>query len=179
METVERWISRISIVFASVIVLAMMLQIVIDVAMRNFLGGGFPATADVVSRYYMVAVSFLPLAMTEVGRRHISATIFTDKLKGGPRRAIQVLGVGLGLAVFGILTWGTGVEALSQTSRDAYVEAGVLRVPTWPSYWILPISFGLMEIVLVLRLIEIIQGRYDDAPHDPLEEVEHHHEETH
>jgi TRAP-type C4-dicarboxylate transport system permease small subunit len=179
METVERWISRASIAFASLILLAMMLQVVIDVGMRSFLGAGFPATADIVGRYYMVAVSFLPLAMTEIGRRHISATIFTDSLKGGPRRALQFFCVGASLAAFVLLTYGTGVEALSQTARGAYVEAGLLTIPTWPSYWILPVSFGLMAAVLALRLIEVFQGRYHDEPHDPLEEVESHLGEAH
>ncbi|MCA0922581.1 TRAP transporter small permease [Pseudooceanicola nanhaiensis] len=172
MKTVERWISRISILFASLIVLAMMLQVVIDVAMRKFLGAGFPATADIVSRYYMVSVSFLPLAMTEVGRRHISATIFTDALRGPARSAVQFLGIGLSLAAFALLLYGTTLEALKQTAKGAYVEAGILNVPTWPSYWILPVSFTLMEIMLLLRFVEFLRGVYRDDPHDPLEEVD-------
>ncbi|MCB1352873.1 MAG: TRAP transporter small permease [Rhodobacteraceae bacterium] len=174
METVERWISRVSILCASLILLAMMLQVVIDVGMRSLLGAGFPATADIVARYYMVAVSFLPLAMTEIGRRHIEATIFTEGLRGAPRRAIQALGVTAGLVAFGLLAWGTALEALSQTRRGAYVEAGAIVVPTWPSYWILPVSLGLMEVVMVLRLVQVIQGRYNDGAHDPLEEVDAH-----
>ena len=172
MKALERWISRISLLFASLIVVAMMLQVVIDVATRKFLGAGFPATADIVGRYYMVAVSFLPLAVTEVGRRHIAATIFTDHLRGRSRKAVQGFGLLLSLGVFGLLFWGTLEEALKQTARGAYIEAGTLSVPTWPSYWILPLSFALMEIVLLLRLTQFFQGTYRDDPHDPLEEVD-------
>lgn len=172
MRAVERWISRISLLFAALIVLAMMLQVVIDVAMRKILGAGFPATADIVGRYYMVAASFLPLAATEVGRRHIAATIFTDRLRGAPRKAIQGIGLLLSLGVFGLLFWGTLEEALKQTARGAYVEAGTINLPTWPSYWTLPLSFALMEIVLLMRLTEFFKGSYRDDPHDPLEEVD-------
>lgn len=174
METSERWISRISMVFASLILLAMMLQVVIDVFMRSTIGAGFPATADLVGRYYMVAVSFLPLAMTEIARRHIEATIFTDRLKGGARRAVHLLGFVVGFVVMGLLAYGSFKEAVNQTARRAYVEAGTIHFPTWPSYWILPLSFGLMTIVLSLRLIEILSGRFRDSDHDPLEEVESH-----
>jgi len=172
MQAVERWISRISVVFASLILLAMMLQVVADVAMRKILGTGFPATADIVGRYYMVAVSFLPLAMTEIGQRHIAATIFTDYLTGAARKAVQMLGLGLGLGVFGLLAWGSGAEALRQTAHGAYVEAGLINVPTWPSYWIPVVSFLLMEAAMVLRVVELVQGRYSDAAHDPLSEVD-------
>ena len=174
MKAVERWISRLCALLASLVVLAMMLQVVIDVAMRKILGAGFPATGDIVGRYYMVAVSFLPLAMTEIGQRHIAATIFTDRLSGRARQAVQALALGLGLAVFGLLTWGSGIEALSQTGRGAYIEAGMVRLATWPSYWIPVVSFLLMTAVLVLRVAELVQGTYRDDAHDPLSEVDSH-----
>ena len=179
METVKQWIGRISLTFAALIVVAMMLQVVIGVFMRSFLGAGFPATADLVGRYYMVSVSFLPLAMTEIARRHIEATIFTDKLTGAPRKAVLIFGYGVALIVFGILTYGATQEAMTQTARGAYVDAGTLHFPTWPSYWIPSVSFGLMEIALAISLIELLTGRFKDDPHDPLEEIQSHIEEAH
>ncbi|MFV0243558.1 MAG: TRAP transporter small permease [Qingshengfaniella sp.] len=167
MEKLETWISRISILFAGLIVLAMMLQVVVDVFMRNFVGAGLPATAELVSRYYMVAVSFLPLAMTETARRHIEATIFTGGLTGMARTAIYLLGCGMGLIVFGLLAYGSLREAIGKTGLGAYVDVGTLRFPTWPSYWILPVSFALMEVVLILKLIQIVTGRFVDSPDDP------------
>ncbi len=173
MDLIEKWIGRISAVFASVVLLAMMLQIVVDVFMRSILGAGFPATADLVSRYYMVAISFLPLAMTEISRRHIEATIFTDNLRGWKRQAVDYLGFSIGLVVFAILTWGSFGEAMIQTERGAYLEVGTTVFPTWPSYWILPISFALMALILILRLIELKTGRLrygaPVAPQDPAE----------
>lgn len=170
----EKWIHRISVVFASVILLAMMVQVVVDVFMRSFLGAGFPATADLVARYYMVAISLLPLAMTELGRRHIEATIFTDRLRGTMRTVVMLTGFVLGFVVFGLMTYGSALEALKQTGRAAYVEAGTLHFLTWPSYWIPVAAFGLMAIVLAIRLIEVLTGRFDMRAHDPLEEVDSH-----
>jgi TRAP-type C4-dicarboxylate transport system permease small subunit len=172
MQIIEIWIRRISLVLGSAILLAMMLQVVVDLFMRSLLGTAFPATADLVGRYYMVAVSFLPLAMTEIDRRHIEATIFTKNLQGGVRKAVFLLGFVVALIVFGILTHGSFTEAMNQTVRGAYIEAGTMRFPTWPSYWILPFSFALMEVVLALRLVELMTGQFDDHEHDPLEEVQ-------
>lgn len=172
METLERWIDRISVVFASVVLLAMMLQIVIDVIMRSMLGAGFPATADLVSRYYMVAISLLPLAVTEIHRRHIEATIFTDKLRGGLRHAVAWLGILIALCVFAMMAHASFGEAMKQTARGAYVEVGTTVFPTWPSYWIPPASFALMALVLLVRVFQLATGRFDLAGHDPLEEVD-------
>lgn len=171
MDALERIIARASALVGALVLMAMMLQITIDVFMRNFVGAGFPATADLVSRYYMVAVSFLPLAMTQVADRHIEATIFTDKLRGGARRAVLLLGALLGVVVFGLLAWGTAAEAMKQSARRAYVEAGTIHFPTWPSYWILPVSAVLMLAVLVIRTIRLARGDAVESSHDPLEEV--------
>jgi hypothetical protein len=63
------------------------------------------------------------------------------------------------------------MEAVSQTSRGSYVEAGIMRFATWPSYWILPVSFGLMTVMMTLRVAQVLGGRFNDTPHDPLEEL--------
>lgn len=171
MNGLERLVARISAFVGSIVLVAMMLQIVIDVFMRNLVGAGFPATPDIVSRYYMVAVSFLPLAMTQALDRHIEATIFTNRLKGGALRAVLIGGVLVAIAVFGLLAWGGTLEALKQTARRAYVEAGVIHFPTWPSYWILPFSAALMLVVLVSRLAGLATGRVGLAGHDPVQEM--------
>ena len=172
MEQVEKWIRWISAVLAGIVLLAMMIQIVADVFMRTFLGAGLPATAELVSRYWMVAISFLPLGMTEIHRRHIEATIFTDHLTGTPRRLVAGFGFAVSLAVFTGMTWGTWAEALRQTAKGAYVQVGQSEFATWPSYWILPAAFGLMSLILLIRLWETLTGRFEMAEHDPLEELQ-------
>lgn len=171
-KTVETAIARFSMVLGGLVLILMMLQVVVDVFMRTFLGAGFPATADLVSKYYMVAVSVLPLALTEIKRRHIEATIFTQKLSGNGLRAVQLFGFAVFAAVLAVLLYGSTLEAISKTSRGAYIEAGTIRFITWPSYWILPFSFGLALIVMVINIIEVLTGRFVDDDHDPLKELE-------
>jgi len=171
MKILENWIAQGSVVFASVILLTMMLQIVADVVMRNTVGAGFPATADLVSRYYMVAISLLPLALTEIHRRHIEATIFTQGFRGKAKRAISWLGIGFALAVFVMMAYVSFSEAIKQTGRGSYVEVGTTVFQTWPSYWIPPVSFALMALVMLLRFFQLATGRFDSIDHDPLEEI--------
>ena len=39
---------------------------------------------------------------------------------------------------------------------------------------IAPVAFGLMLLVLMLRIVEVVTGRFDDHEADPLEEVQSH-----
>ncbi|MBA83835.1 TRAP transporter small permease [Thalassobius sp. S69A] len=166
MHFADRFIAATTKWVGSAILILMALQIVIDVAMRNLLGAGFPATAEIVSKYYMLAVSFLPIAYAELQRRHVEASIFTDMMPRKTHGVIYALGFALSLIVYCLLAWGTGKEALHQTKRGAYVEAGAMDFYTWPGTWILPFCFGLMAIVVALRLIELLSGKFRDAPAD-------------
>jgi TRAP-type C4-dicarboxylate transport system permease small subunit len=163
MNPLERVIATLTTWVGSAVLLLMALQIVVDVFMRNVVGAGFPATADLVSKYYMIAVSFLPVAFSEIKRRHVEASIFTDMMPKWTHPPLYALGFALSLVAYGILTWGTAREAMVQTSRGAYVEAGTIIFYTWPGYWILPICFVLMAAVIVMRLIQVLTGTFADV----------------
>lgn len=158
----HRFIAAATKWLGSAVLVLMALQIVIDVFMRNLLGAGFPATAELVSKYYMIAVSFLPVAYAEISRRHVEASIFTDMMPKKLHPPVYLLGFVLSLAVYGILAYGTAKEALVQTGRGAYVEAGTIYFATWPGYWILPVCFVLMAIVLIGRIVEVLRGTFLD-----------------
>lgn len=166
MRGLERAISHTVILIGGAILCLMALQIVADVFMRNVLGAGFPATAELVAKYYMVAVSFLPVAYAELRRRHIEATIFTDML---PRRwmpAVFFLGFALSGIAYGLLTWGAVSDAASKTARGAYVAAGAMDLATWPAYWIPAVAFGLMTLVCLARLVTVLSGGFSEDPYD-------------
>lgn len=171
LKAIETAVARFSMVMGSIVLILMMLQVVLDVFMRAFLGAGFPATPDLVGKYYMVAVSVLPLALTEIKRRHIEATIFTQGLTGGPLKAVQLFGFAVFGAVLAVLLYGSTLEAISKTARGAYIEAGTIHFVTWPSFWILPFSFAMALIVIVIRIIEVVTGQFTDDD-DPLDQLD-------
>jgi len=173
MRFLERQITHITIGVGCLVLILMVLQIVIDVLMRSAMGAGFPATSELVSKYYMVAVSFFPIAYAELRRRHVEATIFTDWLSPKGKSVIELFGYLISLAVYGALAWGSSLEAVAQTGRGAYVETGTELFYTWPSYWILPVSFGLMVLVLAMRVVvesaNLLFNRASDLPPEAIE----------
>ena len=164
MTLLHRFVGTATKLIGSVVLILMALQIVVDVFMRNLVGAGFPATTDLVSKYYMILVSFLPIAYAELQRRHVEASVFTDMLPRPTHRWIYLLGFALSFAAYVLLAWGTFREAIVQTGRGAYVEAGALIFYTWPGYWVLPISFALMALVLALRLVQVLRDEFEDVP---------------
>ncbi|WP_394183500.1 TRAP transporter small permease [Marinomonas posidonica] len=161
MSSFERILKKLTMGIGVFILGVMPAVIVADVAMRNLFDGGFPATIELVSRYFILVISFLPIAYAEVKRRHIEASILTDRLPNSSQPFIHFLGFILSFFVYVALTWGTILEAYHQTQSNAYIEAGTAIFYVWPGYWILPICYGLMVLVLVMRLVQVVTGRFN------------------
>jgi TRAP-type C4-dicarboxylate transport system permease small subunit len=70
-------------------VLLMMLHVGADIASRNIFGRPIPATNEIVSRYYMVLIAFLPLAWVEQRRRSMVSVEVLDSVLG-PTGAARV-----------------------------------------------------------------------------------------
>lgn len=143
-------ISRILMVFAAIAILGMMLQVVIDVALRNIWHSTLPGTEEVVSAYYMIACAFLPLAYVQRERGHVIIELFTSWL---PERATAFLDglvaavVAVGLLFFTQATFG---KAIAMT-EEREIMIGTIDVVVWPSRWMLPIGLGAMALYMLLQ----------------------------
>jgi len=154
MQRLLEWnVERLVLIVGGALLVGMMLLITIDVVLRGVTGVGFPATSDIVSRYQMVAISFLPIALAEVGRQHVEATVFVDRLPARYQALIIYFGLIASFTVYAMLTYATGRQAVARLKSGAFVEVGQFNFLTWPSYWIVPVSFFIMTTVLVLRLL--------------------------
>lgn len=162
MSHIEHFIKMITMGVGLLVLGMMPLLIVLDVMMRNLFGSGFPAATELVSRYFIVIISFLPIAYAEVQRRHIEASIFVDFLPRSTKPFIYFIGFALSLLVYGALTWGTGLEAYKQMQIGSYIEAGTITFLVWPGYWVLPICYGLMVLVLAMRILQVATGRFKE-----------------
>ena len=69
----------------------MMVHITIDVIGRVVFNNPFDATIEVVSAYYMVAVSFLPLAYISRHEGQIIVELFTRNLRKRPMLRLELL----------------------------------------------------------------------------------------
>ncbi len=68
-------IVTVSTMVGAVALILMMLQIVVEVFLKNIISWPLPLTSIFVANYYMVIVAFLPLGLAEKLSRHISVEL--------------------------------------------------------------------------------------------------------
>lgn len=157
---------------AGILVLVMVLHVTIDVILRYAFNMPIPGTILAVSTFYMTAVVFLPLGLSEEKDAHIAVEVVYDLLGNGARRALDVLGLVVSIIVLSMLTMRTFEEAMAKFRIGAAtVESGV-KIATWPSYWLLPLGFGFMGLVIVLRLVRVMRGEPARRPGPTFDEAD-------
>lgn len=167
MYFVERLLARIIDLFTliSAIALAlMMIQITADVIGKNLFNHPLPGTISTVSQYYMIIVSFLPLALVERSNGHISVEVITEKLSMTVQQKLGFLATLLSAAVFAILTWRAFQEAITKYNIGTFIYEQGVKITTWPSYFLLPLGTGLMTLVLIYKAVRFIRkGEFFDT----------------
>lgn len=152
-EAIVGWMSKLLLAVGGAAILLMMLHITADVAGKYFFNQPIVGTLEFVSRYYMVACVFLPIAYVQLHRQHLMVELFTMKLS--PRRTALVDGI---VALFGVvyaavLAWLVFGQAMHQTGRREFFSITYFDLPVWPSRWFLPLSFGLLALVMLVQAI--------------------------
>lgn len=150
MKTFDRFLSVATIAAGAAILALMMIQISLDAFLRTAFATPLPATVEIVSHYYMVALSFLPVALVQRRGRNIEATFIYDAMPILAQRSAGVIARFLAIAVYALITWQSYQDAMAKTRVGAYVIAGSGQVPIWPCYWIMPVSFALLLLALVM-----------------------------
>ncbi|MDY0206583.1 MAG: TRAP transporter small permease subunit [Pseudomonas sp.] len=155
MNWLVRLMDRASVLLALVGTLglvAMMLHISLDIILRSTVSVSIPATLELVTRYYMVSLALLPLAWVEWRRE----MIFVEALDGFfgdiGVRVVDVLVSVLSAGIYIVLTIATWSKAIEQYEIGSYVMSLSFPMPVWPTYFILPIAFGLAAMVTIIRI---------------------------
>ena len=144
---------------ASLGVLVMMLHICADIVLRTFFDAPVPATVEIVSRYYMVLIAFLPLAWIEQRNAMVSVEITDAALSPRMLRISDVLVSLLVTCVYAVLAYTTWRMALREWATGTYVLALETRVPVWPTYFLPPLGFGLAAFATLLRAATQASGK--------------------
>ncbi len=131
----------------------LMLHVFTDVVLRNVSNTPIPATYEIVTNYYMIALAFIPLAWVERGGGMVQVEVIDSFLGRGMIRWSDKLVALISTAIYGILAWVTAGSALDNMASGAFVMAQSIRVPIWPAFFLLPLGFGLAALVTAIRMI--------------------------
>jgi len=137
----------------------MMFHIALDVALRYVLDRPIPGTMAIVSYYYMVIAAFVPLAYAEQKTGHISVEVVTEKLPATVQKHLAGGACLLSAIIFGLLAARTWQEALVKHAIGAAIVQGEDTIVLWPTYYVLPIGFGLMALVVGYKFFAYALGK--------------------
>lgn len=134
-------------------VVAMMLHICLDVVLRNAFRISLNTVSEIVARYYMTALAFLPLAWLEIRRDMISVELLDFALSAKMRRYSDAGVMIIAAVVYGFLAWTNWDKALSEARVGTLVEIATYKMPVWHSFFFAPIGFSLAAMICVLLAI--------------------------
>jgi TRAP-type C4-dicarboxylate transport system permease small subunit len=132
---------------------ALMMHVFTDVVLRNVSNTPIPATYEIVTNYYMIALAFIPLAWVERGGGMVQVEVIDSflsrRILGWSDRLVSLIST----LIYGTLAWVAMESALKNMATGAFVMAQNVRVPIWPAFFLVPLGFGLAALVTAIRTI--------------------------
>ncbi len=154
-----RYLSSGAILIASTCSVLMCLHVGVEVLSRSFFGRPLVGTIEAVSFFYMIIVSFLPLAFVQLQRAHISVDVLANVLPPMALRLVDLLANIVTLIVVSIVSWAAFTMALRQTGFEESTRAGMYSLPIWPSRWVVVAGFAIMALVLAVQIYATLMGK--------------------
>lgn len=164
-----KWMSHGAALVGAVAIILMMVQIVLDVVMRNLFEIPVPMTTTVVAKWYMVACAFLPLAMTELLNRHIAVEVVYATLPDRMRRIVGGAACLVACIVAACMIRPFWFESLKKYDAGSFIVENGVQLPVWQAHFFLPLGFLLFALVLFWRTVALwtgIESGMDEAPLD-------------
>lgn len=122
-------LSLASAYFAAALVFGLVILILTEVLMRNFLGKS-TLMAEEVGGYAFVAVAFLGLAYTSRTGGHFRVRLLIDRLSSKTRYYLYFPTKLLSIAVVGVGVWRSGVTVWRSYQHDV-ISLGILHTPQY------------------------------------------------
>jgi TRAP-type C4-dicarboxylate transport system permease small subunit len=156
-------LTDILVVVSGIAISLMAIHIVVDVGGRYLLRAPLPGTVEFVSRYYMVVLVFLPLALVQKRDGHFVAGLFTDNLPPRIKQPLIAVTHVAMAAVALLLAWRGVTAAEHATVTGEQVQAAEFVIMTWPGRWLVPLGLGLMALQALLTAARLFAGPPPDS----------------
>lgn len=143
-------------------VVAMMAHICLDVALRNLFRHSMNSAPEIVARYYMVGIAFLPLAWLEQRRDMIQVELLDFAMSDRIRRWSDVTVMLIAALVYLMLARATWPKAFSEMRTGAFVELVNMKMPVWHSYFLPPLGFSIAVVACLLTALVIARPQFAD-----------------
>jgi TRAP-type C4-dicarboxylate transport system permease small subunit len=127
---------------AVIITFVMMLHISLNAILRTWFSAPIDRTLEMVTYWYLPLVAFLGFVAAAIRGEHIAADLIYEKLPRVTRRFVLGLLLTLSAVVCAGFAWFGYAEATH--AREIGRTAGASGLVSWPTYYLVPLAFGLM-----------------------------------
>jgi TRAP-type C4-dicarboxylate transport system permease small subunit len=156
---------------AFVALILMALHVTASVALRWAIGQDIPVTTEMATYYYMVALTYLPLAFVDRRGAHLNAEFFYVLCSKKWQRVLDVVNNILAFSFLSFLAWRTSVGAYERTLSGDIISTASGHFPIWPARWFVPIGLGVAALIVLLRGYEAIKALWEGDVTESVEQV--------
>lgn len=149
-------------VLASIVLIVMMLQVVINAISRTVWREPLFGTLEVTQFYYLPILALLGLAAAQARNEHIVADLLFDSFPPLARRVTTVIVNVLSGVITGLIGWFAIAEFLHALERG--VTAGNTDIQVWPVHLFMAICYAIFTIQLLWVAFLTASGQ-SDAQH--------------
>lgn len=173
LKALERAVALVAVGF----MLAIMLVVTADVAMRYLFNSPFAWAYDLIALYLMAGVFYFVLSDAHRENAHVGIDILHARMGPRARRAADLVTAGVSLVMFSLIVY-IGAERAWENFANDEVLAGNIPWPMWLSAIIVPIGSALLVLRLALQFVRNLFGpAAAKAPVSATEGITHRHAE--
>ena len=154
-DKVMNSLSSIFTVIGSAGILIIFVVTVADVVMNKIFNSPFPGATEIITSAMPISVFGFLLA-TQIKKRHITIDVIVSRLNGKWQIVLKFLAQGIGIYLFGLLTY-LNIPLAIYAYRIGDHTGGNVAIPLYPAKIIIPLATGIITIQL---FIELCKGVY-------------------
>jgi TRAP-type C4-dicarboxylate transport system permease small subunit len=147
-------IEKSMIVLSAIIVVAMMFLTAVDVVLRYVFNSPIQDSFQ-LSQFMMVGIVFLGISYMQSIRGHVTVEFLASALSPKAKDIITIFGLIIGLFIYAIVTWKSGIYAWSSWKINEYTM-GIIHYPLWPAKLAVPLGTGTLCLRLIIDIIHDI-----------------------
>lgn len=143
-------LDRAAVVVACVMLFALMLVVVSDVAMRYVFGAPITWSYDVISFFLMPGLFFLAASDTLRANGHVAVDMLHNYLSARWRFIFEALSCAVTAVVFGVISSVSFSKTLEDIQSGSHLASG-LELPSWSTSFLFPLGFALLTLRATLE----------------------------
>jgi TRAP-type C4-dicarboxylate transport system permease small subunit len=154
-------VSKFAGILALIFLMGIMLLTVADVVMRYFFNAPIPGTTE-LTIYCVIVAGFLGLSWCAVQKAHLKVDILINYFPVRVRKIINIVMLVLAMTVVPLVAWQSFAQ--SEIIRMEHVLSDFLKIPAFPFYIIIGISFTLLGLVVITLIVDMIRQVINNEP---------------